>query len=135
LVDYRPDARLDGLARRFGGHYTRYADDITISLTEDLHEQVFTVVRLIRDIVGEFGYELNERKGGVRRRHQRQEVTGLVVNEGIALPRETRRRLRAVEHRLRTTGDCSLSEEELQGWLALVSMVHEQGEGAAIPPG
>ena len=133
LVNYRLDARLDGLARSFGGHYTRYADDITISLSEDRHEQVFTVTRVARSIVRDFGYEVNERKGGVRRRHQRQQVTGLVVNEGIALPRETRRWLRAVEHHLRTRGSCSLAEDELQGWLAYVSMVHRQGAGAGIP--
>jgi len=91
------------------------------------------VLRLAERIVRESGYEGNADKTQVRRRHQRQEVTGLVVNEGIHLPRETRRWLRAVEHRLRTDGACSLSEAELDGWLALASMVHRQGEGAGVP--
>jgi hypothetical protein len=60
-------------------------------------------------------------------------VTGLVVNERIHLPRETRRWLRAVEHRLRTGGQCSLSEAELDGWLALTRMVHEQARDAVEP--
>lgn len=129
LVNHLLDARLWALARSFGGAYTRYADDITISLSEDLHEQAFLVLRLAGQIVGECGYEVNEDKTQVRRRHQRQEVTGLVVNEGIRLPRETRRWLRAVEHRMRTSGECSLTEAELDGWLALTAMVHDQGGG------
>ncbi|MGI5820381.1 MAG: reverse transcriptase family protein [Armatimonadota bacterium] len=133
LVNYRMDARLAGMARAFGGDYTRYADDIAISLVEDRHEQTFTVLRLAGRIVSDSGYEVNADKTQVRRRHQRQEVTGLVVNERIHLPRETRRWLRAVEHRLRIGGECSLSDAELDGWLALTSMVHTQGEGAGVP--
>jgi len=60
-------------------------------------------------------------------------VEELRANEGIRLPRQTRRWLRAVEHRLRTRGSCSLAPDELQGWLAYVSMVHRQGKGAGIP--
>lgn len=133
LVNYRLDARLAGLARSIGADYTRYADDITFSLVEDDRTKVDAAVHATRRIVAEFGYTLNERKLSVRRRHQRQEVTGLVVNERIALPRETRRWLRAVDHRLRTQGRSSLTDEELEGWLALVSMVHTQGRGTGIP--
>ena len=35
LVNYRLDARLAGMARTFGAAYTRYADDITISFSDD----------------------------------------------------------------------------------------------------
>lgn len=133
LVNYRMDARLAGLAESVGADYTRYADDLTFSLTADDRYAVQGVIRVVRKVVRESGYRLNDDKLTVRRRHQRQEVTGLVVNERIHLPRETRRWLRAVEHRLRTTGSCSLTDAELDGWLALTSMVHEQGEGAGVP--
>ena len=36
--------------------------------------------------------------------HRRQEVTGLTVNERIAVPRDTLRRFRALLHRIETTG-------------------------------
>ncbi|MFW6156680.1 MAG: reverse transcriptase family protein, partial [Armatimonadota bacterium] len=133
LVNYRMDARLAGLARTIGADYTRYADDLTFSLIDDSQARVQGAIRAARAIVEDEGYELHPDKLSVRRRHQRQEVTGLVVNERIHLPRETRRWLRAVEHRLRTTGECSLTEAELDGWLALTSMVHEQGGGVGIP--
>ena len=35
LVNYRLDARLAGMARTLGAVYTRYADDVTISFSED----------------------------------------------------------------------------------------------------
>jgi retron-type reverse transcriptase len=133
LVNYRMDARLAGLARSVGADYTRYADDLTFSLVSDERNTVQGLIRTASETIREQGYEPRSDKLTVRRRHQRQEVTGLVVNERIHLPRETRRWLRAVEHRLRTTGDCSLTEAELDGWLALTSMVHEQGEGAGVP--
>ncbi|MBD3293780.1 MAG: hypothetical protein GF393_12725 [Armatimonadia bacterium] len=133
LVNYRMDARLAGMANSFGGDYTRYADDLTFSLTSDERVAVQGLIRTACEIIRDEDYEPHADKLTVRRRHQRQEVTGLVVNERIHLPRETRRWLRAVEHRLRTTGSCSLTEAELDGWLALTSMVHEQGEGVGVP--
>jgi retron-type reverse transcriptase len=133
LINYRMDARLAGLAHSLGADYTRYADDITFSLVRDASAAAIGPISTTRRIVGDFGYRMHPDKLSVRRRHQRQEVTGLVVNETIALPRETRRWLRAVEHRLRTAGECTLAEDELQGWLGLVNMVHQQGAGAGIP--
>ena len=65
-------------------------------------------------------------KRHVGRRHQRQMVTGLVVNKRVALPRETRRWLRAVEHHVRTGREISISPEQLAGWRALQSMVSNQ---------
>ena len=43
-------------------------------------------------------------KTRVMRCHRRQEVTGLTVNERIAVPRDTLRRFRALLHRIETTG-------------------------------
>jgi RNA-directed DNA polymerase len=66
----------------------------------------------------------------------------LVVNERVNLPRETRRWLRAVEHRTRLYKEAkaaplgsldyrhqkspTLSESQLEGWRALRSMVARQ---------
>ena len=70
------------------------------------------------------------RKFDVRRRHQRQIVTGLVVNEVANLSREKRRWLRAVEHqvKLQNAGGYvgpkpTLTEEELNGWRSLRKMI------------
>ncbi|MFO0785775.1 MAG: hypothetical protein U0573_05440 [Phycisphaerales bacterium] len=60
--------------------------------------------------------------------HQRQAVTGLVIKEGVHLPRELRRKLRAVEHRLRVSGKCSMTPKQIAGWRALQGMVEKVNE-------
>jgi len=129
LVNYRLDARLDGLARAGGtpGVYTRYADDLTFSFAEDRPGQVGPLIQYVKKIVAEHGYRLHIRKKlRIRRSHQRQVVTGLVVNERPNLPRSVRRRLRAVEHHLATGREATLTEGQLAGWKAFASMVERQ---------
>jgi hypothetical protein len=97
----------------------------------------------VRRIVEAEGYRIHRRKKcSVRRRHHRQVVTGLVVNQRPNLPRETRRWLRAVEHRARLAAspmfDSShprgfiprkrptLTPSQLEGWRALRKMIATQ---------
>ena len=165
LVNYRIDARLAGMAAALGGAYTRYADDITISLPEEEWERYWVIrdgppavfgletiadkIRFlrvfVRRVVEEEGYRLHRRKKlSVRRRHHRQTVTGLVVNERVNLPRPTRRWLRAVEHRTRLAAEQksltsagppsygprkrpTLTPAQLEGWRALQLMIERQG--------
>ena len=144
LVNYRLDARLTGLAvrqqlrnprtneslddRPIGATYTRYADDLTFSFPSDDPDVIHYVVRMTREIVAAHGYELHvTRKLRVLRQNARQQVTGLVVNDGVNLPRTTRRWLRAVEHRVARDGRSTLTPEQLAGWRALRKMVADQG--------
>src|SRR5262245_4186551 len=148
LVNYRLDARLTGLADRrrvynprtaghleerpVGATYTRYADDLTFSFPTDDRKLIRYVVRMTKHIVASEGYELHlHRKLRVLRRHTRQQVTGLVVNDWVNLPRATRRWLRAVEHRLATGRAATLTPAQLAGWRALRAMVEAQSEGGA----
>lgn len=132
LANHHLDARLAGLARYFGGAYTRYADDLIFSFEEDLHEKYGLLILAAKGVLERAGYQLHmKRKLHIRRRHQRQVVTGLVVNERVALPRETRRWLRAVEHRARAGGQPTLSPSQLAGWRAFQSMVATQRD--ALP--
>jgi retron-type reverse transcriptase len=132
LVNFRLDARLDALARKHGARYTRYADDMTFSFDADDAASVRLVVRVAKRILREEGYELHERrKLRVLRRHARQKITGLVVNEGVRLPRETRRWLRAVEHHARERRALTLTPAQLEGWRAFQKMIAEQSKGEA----
>jgi retron-type reverse transcriptase len=128
LVNYKLDLRIARLAARFGLTYTRYADDVTISFPEDDRNRIRYVVRRVRRIVrDEGGYKVHARKKlRVLRRHQRQCVTGLVVNDKVQLPRATRRWLRAVQHHLRTGRAATLTKEQLAGWQALQHMIAQQ---------
>ena len=127
LVNRRLDARLAGLARKFGATYTRYADDITFSLDTDDHAEIGAIIRMTKRIVAEEGYRLHHRrKLHIRRQYNQQLVTGIVVNETANLPRRTRRWLRAVEHRAANGRDTTLSPAQLAGWRALQEMVARQ---------
>jgi RNA-directed DNA polymerase len=143
LVNYRLDARLTGLAARrrlrnlrtgrdagvrdIGAVYTRYADDLTFSFATDDPADIRYVIRVTRFIVGREGYQLHlHKKLQIRRRHDRQQVTGLVVNDRVNLPRATRRWLRAVEHRAARDGRSTLTPDQLAGWRALQKMIDHQ---------
>ncbi|MCA9310964.1 MAG: RNA-directed DNA polymerase [Phycisphaerales bacterium] len=130
LVNLGMDAAIVSLTDRSGARYTRYADDMTISWSHrPSHGALGDMIHRIRDIVAQRGYQLHgRRKTHIRHACQRQLVTGLVVNQSVNLPRETRRRLRAIEHHLRTRGHASLTEEQLRGWQALDLMVRRAGE-------
>jgi RNA-directed DNA polymerase len=154
LVDYRMDRRLTALAKggrtaqeayfrnpRTGGRvvkaippegiaiYTRYADDLTLSFPGDDPGSIHRVLCFVRKIVKAEGYELHiKKKLHIRRRHDRQQVTGLVVNERVNLPRTVRRRLRAIEHNHRTDRTASLTSTQLAGWKALQAMIAKQSE-------
>ena len=136
LTNYAMDARLSGQAAACGATYTRYADDLTFSFAADSRQAVRKVIGGTKKIVGDYGYRLHQkRKLVIRRRHQRQMVTGLVVNARPALPRQTRRRLRAIRHHLAAGRAATLTAEQLAGWDALETMILRQRVAPAADGG
>ena len=130
LVNYRMDARLEAMLWRVAGsdaRFTRYADDLTFSLGYEHSEVVGEIIRKASMIVRDEGYRLHrKKKTHTLRAHQRQTVAGLVVNETVNLPRETRRWLRAVEHRALHDRAATLSPTQRAGWRSLLNMIHTQ---------
>jgi retron-type reverse transcriptase len=127
LLCCRLDGRLSALAKRYGATYSRYADDMTFSWDEDVSRNVHGVIRLTKLILSNDGYQLHKRKKlRISRRHDRQIVTGLVVNERVNLPRETRRRLRAMGHHHKTGRPATLTRAQLAGWHAIEAMIRKQ---------
>lgn len=92
------DRRLMGVAKRFGLHYSRYADDITFSSMHNVY-QVGGDFRteLVRVITGQ-GFSINEKKTRLQRTGSRQEVTGLTVNEHTNVARKYCRDIRCILH-------------------------------------
>lgn len=149
LVNYGLDSRLFALGLTLGAMYTRYADDITFSFTldgytgrvrtqnpktlerlvqavapENERAVIASLIHTTKRIVKDDGYVLHQdKKLRICRRHERMLVTGLVVNERLNLPRHTRRKLRAVEHHLKTGRPATLNQAQLDGWKALQAMV------------
>ncbi|MGB1126463.1 MAG: reverse transcriptase family protein [Phycisphaeraceae bacterium] len=127
LINHVLDSQIERYVLKHRGTYTRYADDITISYPEDWSKYVRGTVQQVRRVCRRHGYTVHTRKKlRIVRQHQQQRVTGLVVNDKVNLPREKRRWLRAVEHRLQTTGRASLTKEQLAGWKAYQQMIEQQ---------
>ena len=128
LAFFKGDEELGELAYEYGLAYTRYADDMTFSgngLPDGFED-------LVGQIVRRTGYRLAGEKTKRMGRHQCQKVTGLVVNEGVRLPRNQRRRLRAIRRDVETKGiESALARGgfdsfcELKGHLAFERMVGE----------
>lgn len=90
LVCRRVDARISSLCLKRGLRFTRYADDITIS--GDFN--VGSLINFVTRVLAEDGFQVNQRKTRVLKRNQRQQVTGVVVNDKLQVPRHFRAELR-----------------------------------------
>ncbi|WP_232627709.1 reverse transcriptase family protein [Methylobacterium sp. Leaf118] len=104
LICTRLDQRLSGLGRSLGFTYTRYADDLTFSASGEAAGRVGPLLKYVGEIVASEGFTVHPDKTRVMRRGRHQEVTGLTVNEQVAVPRETLRRFRALLHALERHG-------------------------------
>src|SRR5262249_54829037 len=128
LVCRRLDARLAALAKKAGGTYTRYADDLTFSFAAE-PARIGRLFWFIDQICGQEGFVENTKKRRVYRRSCQQRVTGIVVNERASVPREDRRRFRAVLANVKKNGlEAEARGREdfaayLRGYAAYVQMV------------
>jgi len=128
LLNYKMDTRLNNLCKKFGGSYSRYADDLSFSFKKytTSNKQMLPIVK---KILHEYGYIVQKRKKiRILRSHQRQTVTGLVVNNKVNLPREIRRKIRAMEHHRKMGKMASEKLEKLSGYQSLSKMIEKQRE-------
>jgi RNA-directed DNA polymerase len=91
LLDYARSKEL---------RYSRYADDITISGDFNDKEVIWDLMRIIK----EHGFNINPLKTSVKKQHQRQMVTGIVVNEKLSIKKDDIRELRQNIHYIKTKG-------------------------------
>lgn len=104
LCVWRLDRRLDGLARSFGARYTRYADDLAFSGDRAFALRSDSFPRLVEQICLDQGFTVNPRKTRILRQHERQRLTGLVVNQHVNVARDSFDRLKAILHNCRRHG-------------------------------
>ena len=125
-VNSRLDKRLPRLAEKFKANYSRYADDLTFSFQSE-PQRPDRFLMMVYSILKDEGYAPQlHKKVRFMRRHDRQLVTGLVVNQKVALPRELRRKLRAARHHVKKGKTSTWNEAQLKGWAALESMIRTQ---------
>jgi RNA-directed DNA polymerase len=102
------DRDFAALARMHRCRYTRYCDDITISTNRESFPPTIAeasedgrAVSLghgILSVLAAHSFQPNDRKTRMRTQRDRQEVTGLVANMKVNVPREFVRNIRSVLH-------------------------------------
>ncbi len=135
LVTRRLDKRLDGMARKLGLTYTRYADDLTFSGND--YGKIFAAQELAKQIIADEGFQVHDEKTRIYRQSNRQMVTGIVVNERTNVPRDLRRQVRAILNNAQKTG---LAAQNRHGYddfraslLGLIGYIHEANPDHARP--
>lgn len=110
MICSRLDKNLQDFAMSHNCHYTRYADDITFSTNRNrfpsdlgYFEINSGVERIqigdkLRNAIENNGFKINQSKTRLNTRAQRQDVTGLVVNQFANVDRRFIRNLRALLH-------------------------------------
>lgn len=108
--------------------YTRYCDDLTFSGDFNPKE----VYRKAKGFLNRLGFEVNSRKTHIISQKNRQEVTGITVNEKLQVPKNYRRQLRqecyyiqkfGLENHLKQTGCQDSSAKYLQRLLGKIEYV------------
>lgn len=80
--------------------YTRYADDLTFSGDFDVASLLYIIDNKLKYLQ----LERNPQKLKIMRQHDRQKVTGIIVNDGLTLPREYRMKIRQEIHYIQKFG-------------------------------
>lgn len=93
------DRKLSKLARAYGMKYTRYADDITFSCSSNMFAEDGKFCKSLRNIIeNEEHFKINPDKTRLCHTGERQEVTGLTVNERTNVTRRYVKQIRLFLH-------------------------------------
>ena len=92
------DVRLAGLVNSFGGIYTRYADDLTISGGKNFGKTLRNLVPLVEAVIRDERFRVHKAKRKILRDGRRQTVAGVVVNRHPNISRGEYDRLKAILH-------------------------------------
>lgn len=131
-VAYRLDCRLMGLAKAMGWRYSRYADDLTFSAAGEAGFETGNLLKRVRSIIAEEGFVVHPDKTRIQRKGRRQEVTGLVVNRVVSVPKDVLKRFRALLHQIerdgyegKQWGNSSDLPAAIEGTINYIAMVDE----------
>ena len=133
IICNKMDKRINGLCKKLGFTYTRYADDMSFSYigeTENL--AVGSFLNSIKKIIEDEGFNIKKEKTHILRKNNRQYITGIVINnEEIGVPRKWVDILRASIHnaeKLKSSGESIPKETkmEIKGRIAWLKSVNEE---------
>jgi retron-type reverse transcriptase len=131
LICRKLDNRLSKLSNKLEWKYTRYADDMVFS-SSNKDADLKHILGLSKKIIGEENFIIHPDKTMVMRGHQRQTVTGVVVNnDEIRISRRDMRNFRAFLHQYEQKGAAEMTKQlgkdataYGKGYLAFVQMIN-----------
>jgi RNA-directed DNA polymerase len=138
------DRRLTRLARENGVRYSRYADDSTFSTNQpafpapivafeqDGEKRRPIVGDALAKAIADSGFVVNPAKVRLQTRHERQSVTGLVVNDAANVERARIRRIRAMLHAWSKFGLEAAGKAHFKTWRRAHPTDRDETFGAAF---
>ena len=104
IICYRMDQRMAGIARKLGFTFTRYADDMTFSGSEETRKNLKKLIWQTRAVIKDEGFNIHPDKTRIMANGNRKEVTGIVVNEKASVPRAKMKAFRALLFQIEKDG-------------------------------
>jgi RNA-directed DNA polymerase len=118
LAAFRLDRRLTGLATSATLVYSRYADDLTFSGSNQLRRRRRHFEALVAEIAREEGFAINERKTALSSTAARQSVCGIVVNVRPNVLRSEYDKLKAILHNAASHGPADQNRADIADFKA-----------------
>lgn len=98
------DFRLLKLAKKYKLDYSRYADDLTFSTNFNFKIKIRPFLQDLTKEINRAGFKLNDKKTRLQFNTSRQEVTGLIVNKKLNVPKEYYKNTRAMAYNFYKNG-------------------------------
>ena len=90
IIATKMDYRFEALAKKLNFRYSRYADDLTFSIS---NEGKLPSLKLITKIIENEGFFINTKKTKYMKKGCKQYVTGLTTTNGINVSKEYRKKI------------------------------------------
>ena len=130
LVCRQLDLRIAGYCNRRNIVYTRYADDLTFS--SDDGQLLKNIHGMIKKIVEDEGFFLNQRKTVFKTPKGHKVVLGLTINDSLLkASKEMKRNIRAMIHYAVVTGDYAMNDK-VRGYIAYVDSIEKNYKNKCI---
>lgn len=90
IIATKMDYRFEALAQKLNFNYSRYADDLTFSITKD---GKLPSLKIIEKIISEEGFFINNEKTRFMKKGCKQYVTGLTTTNGVNVSKKYRKEI------------------------------------------
>lgn len=123
LICRKMDSRLEGVSSKRGIVYTRYADDLIFSCNDEI--LLRKTQNIIYDIINDEGFKVNNKKVKFMGPSTRKSITGLLISDSkVIVPRELKRKVRAMIHYIISTPDYS-KLDMVKGYISYISSIEK----------